>query len=151
MSIIGQIEIRATLGHFKHWPFISDRRRRQSNQPLAVMLLRGFGLEFFAGDVVVNCGDAAGHGMPPGHALHRRQPRERQRVSEAIHADVGVEQNVELIFENDLSRRGEIIRQHNILIGRGAESIGDCAAVRAEGKYDHFEPLARELLEETDT
>ena len=49
--------------------------------------------------------------MSPRGALHRRETRERQKISEGVHADVGVEQHVELLFRYDIARRRQMVRE----------------------------------------
>ncbi len=73
---------------------VGKRQTAQSHQPFAVMRRRLGGLRRIAGQKIVDRRNARGYRMPPGDALHRRQPRECQKIRGVIHADIRIQQDV---------------------------------------------------------
>ena len=62
-----------------------------------------------AGKVVVNRAGTAADRMPPALALHRRQLQHRGHLAGGMHADVGEQEQIELIIENLLQHRLRIV------------------------------------------
>ena len=54
------------------------------------------GFDMNTADEVIHLRQAAGHRMTPGKALNRSEPRKRHEISEWLHANVGVEQYIDL-------------------------------------------------------
>src|SRR3954466_9339032 len=63
--------------------------------------------------------------MAPCRTLHRRQSRKREEIRDWIHADVRVEQHVQLLGGNNLPRLREIAGQNDPLISLLCDAPGN--------------------------
>ncbi len=125
VAVGGQAELLAALhGGRRSWSLVIDGEVLQADQLLRVVRLGPVGFEQVAREEVVDGGDAAGQGMAPGHALHGRQPGERQEVREWVHAEVGVEQHVQPLPGDTLPGQVQVLRQRDDLVGALPDGVG---------------------------
>ena len=80
----------------------------EAHQLLAVMRLCVFRFSQIIADPIIQRGNAAGYRMPAGHALHMRQSGKGEEITRRLHANIGINQNVELIGGNGFLTGGQI-------------------------------------------
>src|SRR4029450_9304734 len=119
------------------------RHRRKPDQRFSVMLMRVRAVELLRREKIVDVGNARSHWMSERDALQGSKARERQKISRRLHANVGVEQNIEPRVGDRLSRRVEVVPQHDHL--RVSGSTGS----RIESKQGNGEAAAVELLDDS--
>ena len=81
---------------------VIDRQIGQPDQPLGVVLRAVGRLHQVAREIIVERRQAAGVGMTPGIALHRREPLRRQLRRHPVHADFGINDHVRRVGEDRL-------------------------------------------------
>ena len=78
--------------------------------------------------------------------MHRRKPRERQRVGQRLHSQVGVEQHVQSKLRDLLSRSVHVRRDHDILIRLLAIRLRQLVLVRRGRDHGDVKVIARKLF-----
>src|SRR3546814_8230246 len=101
----------------------------------------------FRADEVVERRNAGRIRMSPGDALHRGKPREGKKVAEGIHADIGIEEEVEFAG-GDLPPRGlQVVGQRHDAFRRGANVRRDRIPFLVRRQNHQLDPVARKLLQ----
>ena len=87
---------------------VIGRQGCQRIEAFRIVRLGAVGLDQDAGEEIIHVRDAGGIGMPPGHALHRRQASKGQEIGAHVHADIGVKQNIQLLRGDGGAGLGQI-------------------------------------------
>ena len=123
-----------------------ERKTLQRHQLLGVIPLRLPVRRFseLAGDEVVDRPDPAGRGVAPHGALHGGEAIEGQRIGEAFHAQVGVNEDVQPELRDRLARRRQRGGKIDVSVGLGADEARDGVLMVLGGEDGNVKPVARQ-------
>ena len=83
---------------------------RQRDEALGVVRLRRFRFELLAREVVIDGRQAARLRVSPARRLDRRQAQAREAHGHRIHADLGIDQHVELLRADGVHPLAQLLR-----------------------------------------